>query len=134
MKTIAKTLIAISVLMISLSAFAGGTIPSGASVHYKVQIHLPKPPVHSQDVFVVMTDGKGIIAPPQLFSPRKLSYDFYESKNVYGTRIAMLVYFNGSTPVLFNSNPDSKTGKFAIGNTYEFNLFIEIPKPGARVD
>lgn len=58
MKTIAKTLIAISVLMISLQVIAGGNQTTTGKVHYKVQIHLPKDiPFKTKNIFVVMTDG-----------------------------------------------------------------------------
>lgn len=77
-----------------------------------------------------MTDGKNILASPQVFTPDKLSYDFYEANNFKGTRTAMLVTITGRTPKLFNSNPDSRTSRFIPGETYDFNLYIAFPAPG----
>lgn len=76
-----------------------------------------------------MTDGEKIIAPPQPFTLNKLSYDFYEANNVKGTRTAMLVTITGRTPELFNSNPDSRSSRFFLGETYDFNLYIAFPAP-----
>jgi len=59
MKTIAKTLAAISILMISLNVIAGTNPLSNGQVHYKVQIHLQKDvPFHTTNVYIVMLDGK----------------------------------------------------------------------------
>jgi hypothetical protein len=132
MKTIAKTLIAISVLMISLQALAGGSTASIGKVHYKVQVHLPKDtPFYTRNVFVVMTDENNrMIAPVQLLRFGVFSYEFYESTTVQGTRIAKLVYSDGNTTELFHSVPDSQTGRFSIGGTYLFNLYLVVPKTG----
>jgi hypothetical protein len=130
MKTIAKIFVAISILMISLQATAAGNLTTAATVHYKVQIHLPKVAnFDPQNVYVVITDGKGLVAPPQAFRANKLSYDFYEAKAFTGTRIAQLVYSDGHTTGLFNCPPVSISGRFFPGETYEFNLYLVIPKP-----
>jgi len=136
MKTIAKTLIAISVLMISLQVIAGNNQPITGKVHYKVQIHLPKDiPFNTRNIFVVMTDERNNpVAPPQLLRYGKTSYDLYESHNVIGTRVAQLIYSDGNTTRLFNCTPDVKTGKFGLGGTYLFNLYVVFPKPGTVED
>jgi hypothetical protein len=130
MKTIAKTLIAISAIMIALSASATKPINNESGVHYKVAIHLPDAPFKANNLYVVMTDGQNLIAAPQPFTLDKLSYDFYEANNFKGTRTAMLVTFTGRIPALFNSAPDSRTGRFIPGGTYYFNLYIAFPAPG----
>lgn len=131
MKTIAKTIIAISVLMISLQVIAGNNQTTTGKVHYKVQIHLQKDvPFKTKNVFVVMTDERNIpVAPPQLLLYGKIFYDFYESKTVIGTRVAQLIYANGNTTELFRSNPDVQKGKFVICNTYLFNLYVIFLNP-----
>jgi len=132
MKTIAKTLIAISVLMISLQVIAGNNQTMTGKVHYKVQIHLPKDiPFNTRNIFVVMTDERNnLVAPPQLLRYGKISYDFYESQNVIGTRVAQLIYSDGTTTRLFHSDPDVQNGKFGIGGTYLFNLYVVFSNSG----
>jgi hypothetical protein len=130
MKTIAKTLIAISILMISLQAIAAGNLTTAAKIHYKVQIHLPKiANFDPKNVYVVITDGKGLVAPPQAFRADKLTYDFSEAREFSGTRTAQLVYSDGHTTGLFNCPPVSISGRFFLGQTYEFNLYLLIPTP-----
>jgi hypothetical protein len=131
MKTIAKILVTISILMISLQVTAGNNQPTLGQVHYKVQIHLPKDiPFQANNVFVVMTDDRDTpIAPPQLLKYGKLSYDFNENKSVIGTRKAMLIYIDGTTSRLFNCTPDVQSGKFIIGGTYQFNVYVVFQNP-----
>ncbi len=131
MKTIAKTLIAIGILMISLQVIAGNPTLTNY-VHYKVQIHLSKDiPFNTNNVFVVMTDGNNkMVAAPQLLRYGKVFYDFYESYSVVGTRVAQLINTEGFTTELFHSSPDIQNGKFAVGGTYLFNLYVEFQKPG----
>ena len=131
MKTIAKTLIAISVLMISLQVIAGNNQTMTGKVHYKVQIHLPKDiPFNTRNIFVVMTDERNNpVAPPQSLCYGKISYDFYESQTVIGTRVAQLIYSDGNTTKLFNSTPDVQNGKFGVGSTYLFNLYVVFLNP-----
>ncbi len=132
MKTIAKTLVVISMLMISLQIIAGNPTLS-KKVNYQVQIHLQKDiHVNSMNIFVAMTDGHNkMIAAPQLLRDGKVSYDFYESSTVLGTRVAQLIYTEPNTPELIYSSPDIQNGKFAVGGTYLFNLYIVIQKPGS---
>jgi voltage-gated potassium channel Kch len=132
MKTIAKTLVAISILMISLSVSAGNNIPVAGQVHYKVQIHLPKDmPFRTEHVYVVMTDERNQpIGPAQLLTYGKLTYEFTENQAVIGTRKAMIIYSDGNTSRLFHSTPDVQNGKFIIGGTYIFNLYIVFEEPG----
>ena len=130
MKTIVKTLVAISILMISLQVIAGGNQTSMAKIHYKVQIHLPRvSPFYTRNIFVVMTDENNkMVAPVELLRYGKVSYDFYESPSVKGTRKAQLVYSDGTTSRLFNSTPDVQTGSFILGGEYMFNLYVEFPE------
>ena len=132
MKTIAKTLIAISVLIISLQVIAGGNQTTTGKVHYKVQIHLPKDiPFKTKNIFVVMTDcNNKPVAPPELLRYEKVSYDFYESQTVIGTRIAQLIYRDGNTTELLHSAPDVQKSKFGVGNTYLFNLYVVFSNSG----
>ena len=127
MKTIAKTLIAISILMISLQVIAGGNQPILGKVHYKVMVHLPKDvPFYTRNIFVVMTDENNrMVAPAELLRYGKISYDFYESSCVKGIRKAQLVYSDGTTCRLFNSAPDVQNGSFILGGNYMFNLYVE---------
>jgi len=129
MKTIAKTFVAISILMISLQVIAGNNQNSIGQVHFKVQIHLPKDiPFHVRNIYVVMTDGNNnLIANPQLLQYGKVFYDFYEAQSVNGTRKAALIYSDGSTTKLFNCDPDVQNGAFKVGSTYLFNLYVVFP-------
>jgi hypothetical protein len=126
MKTIAKTLVTLSILVMSIQAYSAGNINSVQSVHYKVNIHLAKiPNFDPKNLYVVISDGKGLVAEPQHFRVDNLTYEFSEKGTVTGTRIAMLVYMNGGKPGLFNATDDVKTGRFLAGNTYDFNLYIQ---------
>jgi hypothetical protein len=136
MKTIAKTLVAISILMISLPVLAGNNNPAPGQVHYKVQIHLQKDvPFRTNNVYVIITDERNQpVAPPQLFDSGKLTYEFTENNSVIGTREAQLMYFDGTRHRLFNSSPDIKSGKFITGETYNFNIYILYVRPGVGVE
>jgi hypothetical protein len=131
MKTIAKTLAAISILMLSLQVIAGNNQPNIGQVHYKVQIHLQKDvPFRTNNIYVVILDNKDKpVAPPQLLIYGKSSYDFTELESVIGTRKALVVYNDGTTARLFNCTPDVQSGKFLLGHTYDFNVFIRFQKP-----
>jgi hypothetical protein len=131
MKTIAKTLVAISILMISLQVVAGTNPIAIGQVHYKVQIHLQKDvPFRTNNIYVVILDNKDkLIAPPQLLIYGKSSYDFTEPESVIGTRKALVVFNDGTTARVFNCTPDVQTGKFLLGHTYDFNVFIRFQKP-----
>jgi hypothetical protein len=134
MKTIAKTLVAIIIMMISLQVIAGGNGNSTTTgkVHYKVQIHLQKDvPFKTKNVFVVMSDENNkLVAAPQLLIYGKTSYEFYESQTVIGTRVASLIYTDGNITGLFHSTRDVQNGKFGVGGTYLFNLYVLITDPG----
>jgi hypothetical protein len=125
MKTIAKTLVAISILLLSFQAYSAGNLNTVQSVHYKVNIHLAKiPHFDPKNVYVVMSDGKAPIAPPQLFRANTLTYEFSEKGTVTGTRVAQLIYNDGTSIGMFGSSVDVKTGRFIAGNTYEFDIYI----------
>jgi hypothetical protein len=134
MKTIATTLIAITIMMISLQVNAGGNgnATTTGKVHYQVQIHLLKDiPFKTKTVFVVMSDENNkLVAAPQLLIYGKTSYEFYESQSVIGTRVASLIFTDGNSSGLFHSTPDAQNGKFGLGCTYLFNLDVLISDPG----
>jgi hypothetical protein len=131
MKTIAKTLVLISILMISITVTAGNNQPMAGKVIYKVQIHLPKDmPFRTQNVYVVMVNERNEpIAPPQLLTYGKSTYEFTENNSLIGTRKAELIWSDGTISRLFNSKPDAQSGKFVIGNTYIFNIWVAFEKP-----
>ena len=133
MKTIAKSLIVLSVLMISLQALAAkdqvSKMISSNTITYKVLVHMPDgTPSVLRNVYVVVTDEIGrLIAPAQLLIPGKTVYNFSEPGPVKGSRVARIS--NGLRPhnEIFVSNEDSKTGIFMGGSTYLFNLYIALP-------
>jgi hypothetical protein len=135
MKTIAKMLIVISVLMISFQAFAGkdqvSRLISSNKITYKVIVHMHDGiPSAVRDLYVLITDENGRpIAPAQSFRPGKTEYTFSEVGPVKGTRVAKLS--NGGRPHVdqFFCKDDSKTGIFNSGSTYLFNLYITLPYP-----
>ena len=131
MRTIAA-IIAFSTLMISISLFAGNSNPVSGTVNYQVKVHLPKDtPFYTRNVFVVLVDENNRrVAPEQLLRFGVYTYSFTEKTSVEGTRIAKLVFTNGSTTELFFAAPDSQTGKFTVGNTYLFNLYFVVPSSG----
>ena len=132
MKTIAKTLVAISILMISLQVIAANNQFSTGQVHYKVQIHLPKDiPFNSMNIYVAMTDERGIlVAPVQVVRPGLSTYDFNESGPKFGTRTASLIFdpIGNPTPPYY-CTPVSQTGAFKIGVTYLFDLYVKFLTP-----
>jgi hypothetical protein len=136
MKTIAKILVAISILMISLQVIAANQIGT-VQVHYKVQIHLPKGfPPNSGNIFVAMTDERGIlVAPVQAVHPGLSTYDFNESGPARGTRTASLIYSPvGTSNFTIFCAPESQTGLFKNGVTYLFDLYVKllVPVPGGE--
>jgi hypothetical protein len=129
MKTIAKTLVAVGILMLSLQMIAanGGNPTAQTSITYVVKINIPHPHIggnYNLVLYVAMTDANGKpIAPAQRFIPGVFTYVFYEKGPYVGTRVAHLV----NDPIVptnipFYCAPDSQTGKFLPGNSYLFNL------------
>ena len=131
MKTIAKTLVAISILMISLQVIAGNPT-AFSTVHYKVLTHLQTvPQIPGMNIYVVITDGNNkMVTSPQLLRTGKNSYDFYESEGTFGTRVAQLILPEGYPTEILQYVPDARSGKFIPGHEYQFNLFIKIQKLG----
>ena len=132
MKTIAKTLVAISILMISLQVIAANNQIGTGQVHYKVQIHLKKAlPLNTGNIYVAMTNERGIlVAPVQAVRPGLFTYDFNESGPRTGTRTASMIFAPLGTAILpFYCAPDSKTGIFKNGATYPFNLYPTLDPP-----
>jgi len=126
MKTIARSIALISVLMISLYVNAGIPI----AVHYQVSVHMPKErPINTRSIYVVMTDEHNRpVAPAQLLRRGLDTYHFFESASVKGTRKAQLIYSDGTTAAMFSlAAPDVQTGTFATGFTYLFNLYVTGP-------
>ena len=131
MKTIAKTLVAISILMISLQVIAANQVGTG-KIQYKVQIHLPKDfPVNAGNIFIAMTDERGmLVAPVQEFHPGLFTYNFNEFGPKTGTRTASLIYNPlGTSNLSIYSAPESQTGYFKNGATYLFDLYVKLLTP-----
>ena len=128
MKTIAKTLVAISIMMISLQVIAANQVGTG-QVQYKVQIHLPKDfPVDATNIYVAMTDERGmLVAPVQALHPGLSNYTFNEFGPVRGTRTASLIINPlGMSDFTIYCAPESETGIFKNGATYLFDLYVEL--------
>jgi len=131
MKTIAKTLVAISILMISLQVIAANQVGTG-QVHYKVQIHLPKGfPSNTGNIYVAMTDERGmLVAPVQAVHPGLSTYTFNEFGPKLGTRTASLIFDPlGTSTFSLYCAPVSQTGAFKNGITYPFDLFVILQTP-----
>ena len=74
---------------------------------YTVQIHCPDHLITSATSYTIyMTDGfNRLIAPPQIFRPGLMYYDFYERGPVRGTRTAWMVPTNDVVFCLFRPAP-----------------------------
>jgi hypothetical protein len=131
MKTLAKTLIAVILLMVSFQVFSAndkGAIAGSRMIIYQINIHITTDPsfFYGAHFFVVITDENGrLVAPPQLSNINKLIYTFSEAGPVKGTRVARLV-LDPNTDILSDRiivSPDAKTGVFVPGSVYIFNLW-----------
>ena len=131
MKTIAKTLIAVGILMFSLhvnAAISGG--PGSQQIGYKVQILGQNPHINNFNLilYVAMTDENGRpVDQVQRFKTGTYTYFFSETGPVQGTRVARLV----NDPIVpttlnFYCAPDAQTGKFLPGDIYVFDLYPSI--------
>ena len=135
MKTITKTLVAISILMISLQVTAGNNQIGTGQVHYNVQIHMPKDmPFNAMNIYVAMTDERGIlVAPVQAVHPGLSTYTFNEFGPKLGTRTASLIFDPlGTSTLSLYCLPDSQTGFFKNGVTYLFNLYPTTNPPSEQ--
>lgn len=129
MKTIAKILIALSILIISLHSIAvasGGPGPN--QITYKVQIlgQPPHIPNLNLTLLIGITDENNrLVAPYQQFKKGTYAYYFYENGPVKGTRVAHMINVNrGPTQLYyFYCAPNSQSGSFAPGQTYIFDLY-----------
>ena len=85
---------------------------------YTVQIHCPDHLITSATSYTIyMTDGfNRLIAPPQIFRPGLMYYDFYERGPVRGTRTAWMVPTNDVVFCLFR--PASLSGYFWNNTCY----------------
>jgi hypothetical protein len=130
MKTIAKIIIAVSILTLSFQANAAEENLSRGII-YKVAVHLQNVlPASPGQLFVVVLDEKGqFVAPPQWFNKGISEYTFRETGPVKGTRTARLSYEPGPHPYTPACKPDIKSGLFLNGNTYYFNLYVFPPLP-----
>lgn len=134
-----KTLKLFSVISLALILFGVNSVYSrqinnryamspSAIIRYQVIVHLHLDFTPCSIYLVQMVDAQGnYVAPPQVFVPGKANYSFYERGPVTGVRIARLVLAPNMghfacPPGLF-CNPDVKTGKFLIGESYQFNLY-----------
>jgi hypothetical protein len=135
MKTIAKVLFAISILILSFEANAGkevkGFVTSTKQIIYHVSAHMDAlTPATIRNIFIIITDENGRpVAPAKLLVSGRSEYRFYEAGPVKGVRIAKLIRANGMEVQPILSGEDSKTGKFENGTDYFFNLYIAIPSP-----
>ena len=130
MKTIAKTLVAVCILMLSLqvnAANSNGNPSAQNQIAYSVKINAPQWHIGGFNLvlYVAVTDEHGKpIAPAQRAVPGKSTYMFYENGPYKGTRVAVLV----NDPIVptnihFFCAPDVMTGGFQNGVTYDFNLY-----------
>ncbi len=80
--------------------------------------------------WVIVIDGtRKMVVPPQLYTPRKTTYDFHEMGPVIGYRAAYLIPDDRlKTPTYF-LNPDYRFDTFTGGNTYMFNLYPSLRQP-----
>jgi hypothetical protein len=135
MKTIAKTLVVISILMISLQILVANNPVGIGQVHYQVQIHIPKDlPFNSGNMYVAMTNERGMLVAPvqlvHLVHSGLFTYYFNEFGPKTGIRTASLIYNPiGTASFPFFCAPDSKTGTFNNGVTYLFNLYPILNPP-----
>ena len=139
MKTIAKILIAATVLLFSFETYATtatNTASTTPQINYVVKINSSQiySGASTLALFVVMTDEHGrIVAPVQAVRPGLSIYTFNETGPVKGTRTASLIYDPISPSSLpFYCAPDSKTGTFSNGGTYLFNLYPTTNPPKAQ--
>ncbi|MCX6245953.1 MAG: hypothetical protein NTU98_14760 [Bacteroidetes bacterium] len=124
MKTLARITLLVSIMMM-LSLLVKGALP--LVIHYQVNVHMPKEKsFNTRNMYVVMTDGYNKpVAPPQLLSKGMETYHFFEGSSVKGTRIAQLIYSDGTTAAMFSiAGPDVQSGSFIAGATYIFNLYV----------
>jgi hypothetical protein len=77
---------------------------------------------HTCTYFILITTEQGhAVAPPQEFRPGVWSYIIKEKGNVTGTRVAKMVSGPAlSCPGTVTYRPDSKTGIFKAGQTFQF--------------
>lgn len=134
MKT-TKLLLAFSIALIfsmTGSLQAQSKIKTNPAVHnspepicYTVQIHCPNHLITSATSYTIyMTDGDNrLIAPPQLFRPGLMYYNFFEKDPVKGTRTAYMIPTNDV--VFCNFRPASRSGYFWNNTCY---LFIITPE------
>jgi hypothetical protein len=128
MKTIAKTLIAASIIMLCFSGYsANNPIPSTTKkITYVVNII---PSQHRIDapleLFVGIAGDNGkTVGGVQKVQKGTFTYEFFENGPVKGTREAFLI--NRSTlpsDYIFYCAPAILEGKFDSGETYVFNLY-----------
>ena len=134
MKTIARTLIATGILLLTLQMIAVtdsvGQTTSG-KITYIVNVVAPINIRNSNinlALFIGITDENGrLVAPVQKATTAVRTYIFYEQGPVTGTRVANLVNRPvGPINYRFNCPPASITGKFSPGSSYVFTLYPTI--------
>jgi hypothetical protein len=130
MKTIAKTLAVIFILMLSMEVNVASakenSFNTRQEIHYVVNVNtsLVQTGGTNLDLFVVMTDENGrLVDFAKAVRPGLSTYTFSERGDVKGTRIAVL-YYSPKTPygLPLYCLPDSKTGIFSNGGTYIYQL------------
>jgi hypothetical protein len=136
MKTLARSII--SLIMIFAGIYPGfssnsrinpGVVKDGIS--YRVNIHISKDIPYCNSYLVVVSDGKNLVAPPQVYVSGIKSYSFFEptgAPKTSGERVADLI----EVPVDFNcpdqlfTTPEVLYGPFLNDATYVFDLY---PRP-----
>ena len=129
MKTIAKTLIAASILMLSMTLFVTNNSAAplnGGKIVYVVTIHAPFIDHKMGGALpfnVTLTGDDGSLIGSQRVLYGVATYVFYEAGPVRGIRTATLEATSPSGGVPFYCAPDSKKGTFMPGDTYNFDLW-----------
>ena len=132
MKTIAKIIALISIMMLPLIASAGNP----AVVTYKVTIHMPQHiPFNSGNIVVAITDANNKpVDHPQLLIKGVSTYVFTEPKSVQAVRIAQLLSYGNWAPMNGVATPDVKKGTFLTGKTYGFDIWVQDPTGTVNIE
>ncbi|MCX6245041.1 MAG: hypothetical protein NTU98_10090 [Bacteroidetes bacterium] len=122
MKTIAKIIALISIMMLPI--IANARIP--AVVTYKVTVHMPESFKFIPNTIVVaITDANNNpVDHPQLLNQDGSIYVFTEPTSAKGIRIAQLLSIGNYAPLKSVAAPVVQKGIFFAGNTYYFDIWI----------
>lgn len=126
---------------ISATTISGSTIKPVNRITYRVNVHFSSDIVLCNLYLVEVLDERGhLAAPAQTYHSQSGVYYFAERGPVKGTRTAVLVLDSeiqqSVCPNVLYTTKESETGNFAVGQTYDFNLYPTthpvppIPVPG----